>query len=190
RQMPLLSFVYPAYSWALVVLPLTQAAGWGVEMLSTPRAPRALIAALAVILLGALSLTRVVDIAPGTMFQIPVRTALVAALSRPGAWLALGLPLALAAATTVWIAFAARAGVARRGAAFIAALATCELLVTLPPTTWWPDSTVLASAPSNAVRFLQERLADGRFRMHGVAPSIGHPATPSLFGLRDVRAAP
>jgi len=187
REVPPLSMVYPAYSWALVTLPVTQAAGHGVAVLSTPRARGAVVAALVLVLLGALSLLFVTDLEPGTLFQLPVRRAVVSALGRPWGWLALALPLALALVVAVSIAFAARSGLSARSAGLIAGLAICELLVTIPPTIWWRDSRVLASPPSNAVRFLQEHLADGRFRMHAVAPSIGHPATPSLFGLADVR---
>lgn len=188
RQLPPLNYVYSWYSWALVSLPLTQAAGRGVAVISTPRARGAAIGALAVILAGALSLLLVNDLNPNTFFQFPARRALVGALGQPGGWLRLALPLVVTIAVAGWIAFAARAGVPARGAGLVAALAVCELLATVPPTSWWRDSTVLASPPSTAVRFLQERLADGRFRMLGVGPSIGHPATPSLFGLPDVRA--
>src|SRR5262249_6072599 len=58
----------------------------------------------------------------------------------------------------------------------------------LAPTIWWWDSKMLGAAPSEAVRFLQERL-DGRYRMVAV-PSrhLASPSTPSLFGLPDIRS--
>ena len=65
-------------------------------------------------------------------------------------------------------------------------LACVELVASLAPTVWWWGSNVLGAPPSQAVRFLRERL-DGRYRM--VAGSwVGSPSTPSLFGLPDLRA--
>ena len=188
RRIPPLTLIYPMYCAVLVALPLAQAAGRGVAILSTSRARAAVLTALALVLAGTLSLTRVEDLFPSSsFFSVPLRTILVRLLSQTEGQLRLAVPLAVATASTAWITFAARRGVTRRGAVLLAALATCELVATLPPTVWWPDSKVLASPSSPAVRFVQARLADGGSRILGVGEWIGHPATPSLFGLADIR---
>ncbi len=186
RMIPPLKFIYPMYCAVLISLPLAQASGRGVAVLSTPRARRAVLTALALVLAGALCLTRVNDFGDKSLFYFPLRSVLMRLLSQPGGQLRLALPLAVATAVAAWIT--ARTSVTRRGAALVVALAACELLATVPPTVWWSDSKVLASPPSPAVRFLQERLADGGSRMLGANEWIGQPATPSLFGLADIRA--
>src|SRR5262249_29000230 len=55
-RLPSLHFVYATYCWVLVALPLTQAAGRGVAVLMTPRAPRIVLAALGLIVIGVLGL--------------------------------------------------------------------------------------------------------------------------------------
>jgi hypothetical protein len=187
-RVPPLHFVYATYSWVLVALPLTQAAGRGVAVLVTPRAGRVVVVALGLVVLGVLWLLLVQDFVPGVGFlDFPMRSAFVTTLGRPSGWLRLVLPLAIAAVLAAWIVVAAPAGLSRRGAALVVALASVELVATLAPTVWWWDSKVLASPPSAAVRFLRERL-DGRYRMVAVPWLVGLPSTPSLFGLPDIRA--
>jgi hypothetical protein len=188
RRVPPLTFIYPMYCAVLVGLPLTQVAGRGVAVLSTLRARRAVLCALVLVLAGTFSLTRVDDLGDRSNFlYLPLRGVLLRLLSEPGGQLRLAVPLAVATGVAAWITFVARTGVTRRGAALVAALAACELLVTVPPTVWWRDSKVLASPPTPAVRFLQERLADGESRILGGGMWIGQPATPSLFGLAEIR---
>ena len=46
---------------------------------------------------------------------------------------------------------------------------------------------MLASPPSPAVRFLEDRLSDGGARMMAIPYLVGHPISPMLFGLADFR---
>jgi hypothetical protein len=187
NRVPPLHFVYPTYSWALVAVPLTQAAGGGVAVLMTPRAGRVVVVALGLVVLGVLWLLPHHYFLPGVgFFDKPIRSAFVTILGRPTGWLRLLLPLVVAATVAAWIAVTARTGLSRRGAALVIALASIELVVSLAPTVWWWDSKVLGAPPSPAVRFLREHL-DSRYRM--VASwVIGSPSRPSLFSLPDIRS--
>jgi hypothetical protein len=188
NRVPPLHFVYSTYCWALVALPLTQAAGGGVAVLTTPRARRVVVIALGLVVVGVLWLLPHLYFVPGVgFFDQPIHNALVKMLGRPTGWLRLVLPLVVATTVAVWIAVAGRAGLSRRGAALVVTLACVELIVSLAPTVWWRDSKVLGSPPSPAVRFLRERL-DNRYRMIAVPKWVmGFPNTPALFGLRDLR---
>src|SRR5262245_32828231 len=188
-RVPPLHFVYSTYCWALVALPLTQAAGGGVAVLMTPRARRVVVIALGLLVVGVLWLLPHLYFVPGLgFFDQSMHSALVKMLGRPTGWLRPLLPLVVATTVAVWIAVAGRAGLSRRGAALVVTLACVELVVSLAPTVWWWDSKVLGSPPSPAVRFLQERL-DNRYRMVAVPTWVlGFPNTPALFGLRDLRA--
>jgi len=188
NQVPPLHFVYSTYCWALVALPLTQAAGGGVAVLMTPRAGGVVVIALGLVVFGALWLLPHLYLVPGVgLFDTSMHNALVTMLGRPTGWLRLVLPLVVATTVAVWIAVAGRAGLSRRGAALVVALASVELVVSLAPTVWWRDSKVLGSPPSPAVRFLRGRL-DDRYRMVADSWLVGAPSTPSLFGLADIRS--
>jgi hypothetical protein len=187
RRVPPLHFVYATYCWVLVAVVLTQAAGRGVAVLAAAGARRVVAVALGLLVLGVLCFLLVNAFIPEAGFLDPsIRRAFMAALGRPGGWLRLALPLAVAA-VVAWTVAASRAGLARRGAFVVVALASAELVASVAPTVWWRDSNVLTSPPSRAVRFLREHL-DGRYRMVGVPWYVGYPSTPSLFGLPDIRA--
>jgi hypothetical protein len=188
-RLPLLEYVYPMYGWSLVTLPLTQAAGRGVTLFSTRGNRWVLLAALAVVLAGAWSLLHVWDAFPGTFFEFPVRKAFLASLDDSVGWLQLLMPLVLMPLAVVALVAALRTRFAVYCAIAASGLATLELLVSVAPVTWFPDSAVLGSAPSPAVRFLQEHLGAGDYRMLGSPRWLGNPGTPSLVGLADVRGA-
>jgi len=140
------------------------------------------------VVFGALWLLLHLYFVPGVgIFGTSMHNALVTMLGRPTGWLRLVLPLVVATTVAVWIAVAGRAGLSRRGAALVVALASVELVVSLAPTVWWRDSKVLGSPPSPAVRFLRGRL-DDRYRMVADSWLVGAPSTPSLFGLADIRS--
>ena len=148
-----------------------------------------LIAALAVVLVGASSLLRLQDVLPGTLMQFAVRQAFAASLGDWAGWLRLALPLALVPLIVVALVVGTGNGFGNHCAIAATAIAAVELLVSVAPTTWFPDSTVLASTPSPALRFLQEGLGRDQYRMLGWPRTLGLPITTSLFGLADVRGA-
>jgi hypothetical protein len=189
RTLPLLEYVYPMYAWSLVTLPLTQAAGRGVALLSARSGRSTLLAALAIVLAGASSLLSVHNVFPGSLLGFPARDAFLATLSEPFGALRLLLPLILVALAVVVLALGAGTRYARRCAVAGTLLASLELLISVAPVTWFPDSAVLGSTPSPALRFLQHHLAGGQYRMLAVPHTIGTPATPSLFDLADLRGA-
>lgn len=186
-RLPLLDNVYPMYAWSLVALPLTQAAGKGVDVLSMRRAWWTVLVALAVVLAGGSSLVSGWYVFSGTIFAFPLRGVFQASLEGWTGWLCLVLPLALLPCVVVGLLVAARTRFGDRCALAATVLGALELLCCLAPTTWFPDSNVLGSPPSPAVRFLQQGLDGGQYRMLGSPRSLGLPATPSLFGLADVR---
>ncbi|MFI5372967.1 MAG: hypothetical protein ACHQ52_15550, partial [Candidatus Eisenbacteria bacterium] len=183
-DLPLLHYVYPMYTWSLVALPLTQAAGQGVAIVSMRSGRWTLLAALAVVLAGASSLIFVQDV---TLLALPVRKVLLASLGDWAGWLCLVLPLALLPLVVVALVVGTRTRLGERCAIAATALATLELLVSVAPTAWFPDSAVLGSSPSPALRFLQQGLRGDQYRMLGSPRTFGWPAAPSLFGLADVR---
>jgi hypothetical protein len=93
-----------------------------------------------------------------------------------------------AAAAVVGLGFVLRLARLSRlaGAALILAI-LCERLMIDLPRTRQPASTVLASPPPPAVRFLQTRMRGERARMVGLPHRVGYPVTPMLFGLADIR---
>lgn len=195
RHLPLLRDVWPNYCWSLLALPLSQAAGQGVATLETPGERWVLLASLAVVLAGSSSLFLLQDASTHLLLVngvdlaivLPVRQAFLAEIADRAGWLRLAVPTTLVTTVVVGLVAWKPTHLTRR-AALVTGLAALELLVTLAPTTWYADSKVLASAPSAAVRFLQERLAAGRYRMLGWPKFLGAPSAPSLFGLPDVRA--
>jgi hypothetical protein len=185
-QLPGLDLILPFYTWALVSLPLTQAAGAAVMRLDTERGRRALLFACVLVLAVAPSLLLIGN--PRTFrgelrFDIALRTA----LDSRAAWLRLMVPF-LVTGTAVASCYALRAG---RPALWcprgFAAIAVAELMVfsfTYPP---FARSAILADGPSPTVRFLQQRLDDGGARFTGQSNSLGRGLTPMLYGLADAR---
>jgi hypothetical protein len=187
-SLPLVRYVYPMYAWSLVALPATQAAGRGVAVLSL-RGRWTLLVALAIVAAGALSLIVVPDVMPGTLFAFPLRTVLLASVDEWNGWLCLVLPLVLAPLVVIALVVGMRTRFAPHCALAATVVAAIELLVCVAPTTWFPDSRVLGSAPSPQLQFLQQGLRGERYRMLGWPQTVGLPATPTLFGLTDVRGA-
>src|SRR5262249_55921926 len=127
--LPLLQYVYPMYGWSLATLPLTQAAGRGVALLSTRGSEWVVLAALAVVLAGASSLMYLQDFLPGTTFQFLVRKAFLASLDDWAGRLRLVLPLVLITLTVVALVAGARTRFGGRCAIAATVLVTLELLV-------------------------------------------------------------
>jgi hypothetical protein len=188
RQLPLLREVWPPYCWSLLALPLSLAAGRGVATIATAGERRIILVALALVLAGTSSLVLLQNSSLSVWaVVVPIRDVFLGALAESAGWARFALPLALVAAVLALLT-RTPARVGRRCALVVTGLSGLELLVTLAPAAWYADTTVLASPPSAAVRFLQERLAGGQYRMLG-SPTVGVPSTPSLFGLRDVCGA-
>jgi hypothetical protein len=163
------------------------AAGLGVATIEAGIERRTVLAALALVLAGMPPLLLI----PGASLAelglaLPIRDVFLGALAEPGGWARLAMPIALAVAVLLLVS-AAPPGLRGRCALVVTGLCALELLVTLAPAAWYADTRVLASPPSAAVRFLQEHLVGGQYRMLA-APAVGRPSTPSLFGLRDVRS--
>jgi hypothetical protein len=183
RRLPLLQYVYPMYCWPLVALPLAQAAGHGVAAVAVGRERRIVVAALAIIFVGALSLFLVEDYRAPYPFGLMVQRVFLHALATRTGWVRLALPFFLTLGLLLVVASLRRR---QRWSAAVAALAVVELGASISPAAWFRDSQVLTAAPSAAVRFLQERLGVAE-RMLGVPLEVGYPNTPSLFGLADMR---
>ncbi len=183
QTLPGLHLILPTNAWPLVVLPLTQALGRGVETLSTPRGRRlALIAGVAVILVGGSSLMLVKD-APPKMFASSLR----AAVAEPGGWVRLAWPAAFAAAVLAACVGLQRMRFASWCAFGLTVAIVLELAITMVPFTRQPPTRALSSAPSPAVQFLRHALASGDARMTGIPYVVGYPLTPMLFELPDLR---
>jgi hypothetical protein len=174
-DLPVVRLILPFYGLPLVALPLSQAAGRGVEVLTAVPARVLGLAAVAPILL-CLALWLVC--APGAGLALAVTLA-----KTPLPWL---IPAVTVLLTAVALA-ARRSRVAWFVAPAMTILIICERLIANAPQLRQPTSEVLASPPSPPVRFLQDRLADGTGRMIGVPHRVGYPVTPMLFGLADVR---
>jgi hypothetical protein len=185
-RLPLVRYVYPMYAWSLVALPLTQAAGRGVAALDVRGEHWKVLIGVAATLAGAISLVLVHDVRPGSVFAFPLRRVFLDALAADGGWLRLALPLVLLPLLVGALVVGTRKS-ARYCIPLTTGLAALEILMLIVPTTWFRDSVVLGSPPSPAVRFLQQRLQGGQYRMLGDTVTPGGPATPSLFGLPDVR---
>jgi hypothetical protein len=80
-----------------------------------------------------------------------------------------------------------RIGLAHVAAPGFVALMALEQLWTMVPFTLKPASTVLRAPPSPAIQFLQHGVATGGGRMIGIPYLVGHPISPMLFGLPDLR---
>jgi hypothetical protein len=186
-QLPGVSIILPKYAGILVVLPLTQALGAGVEALRDERRGRALGVALALVLAGVASLRLVQNISVPSGV-LPLRDALDGALGAAGGRLRLALPLS-AAATVVGLWWVLRG---RRAARWIplgaVLLAIAEQVLLWPAILSHERSQALRSDPSRAVRALQAALAGYEARFTGVPVVVGHGLTPMLHGLRDVRS--
>jgi len=183
HQAPGLRFVLPTYVWPLVSLPLTQACGAAVDALSSTKGRRAALAALGVVCAGFVLLSLVVDEEPFFLYATILRTA----LSEPGGWMRLVLPPISVLAVLVACFAMRHMRVARGQAVGVAVLVVLEELLVVAPLARERPSTVLAAPPSPAVRFLQVALASGDGRIVGVPYTLGHPLTPMLFGLPDIR---
>jgi len=188
-RLPLVHYIYPMYAWSLVTLPLTQAAGRGVAVLSLRGGRWTILAALAVVAAGASSLLFVYDVMPGTLLAFPVRQVLFDSLDVWNGWLRLVLPLVIAPLVVIALVVATRTRWAPHCALAATVVATLELLVGVAPTTWFPDSSVLRSPPSPPLRFLQQGLGAEQYRMLAWPGTLGLPATPTLFGVPDIRGA-
>jgi hypothetical protein len=188
-RLPLLQYVYPMYAFSLVVLPLTQAAGRGVAVLSERRERWPILAALALVLVGASSLFLVQDVAPGSLLAVPMRKNFLASLGDWAGRLRLALPLLSVSLIAIALAVAMRTRVGNRCALAAVVLAPVELLLFVAPTAWFPDTEVLAAPPSPALRFLRRNLDADRYRMLASPHTLGLPVTPALFGLSDVRGS-
>ena len=173
RDHTYLRYILSLYAWPLVLLPLTQAAGRGVEMLTSLK-PRRIVLASASSLIACLAIWIVCGVDP--LEVLPGR-----------AFLQLLVPPA-AAVGILSLGFALRRSRLARwfGPALILAI-VCERLLADTPQLRQPASAVLTSPPPPAVRFLQSRLAAERARMVGVPHRVGYPLTPMLFGLPDMR---
>ena len=168
-------YILSFYAWPLIVLPLTQAAGRGVEMLPSLK-PRQIALASAGSLIACLGLWIASGVNPLGVLA-GQRGILLQLLGPPMAAVAV-LSLAFALRGSRWARWC--------GPALIVAI-VCERLFAVIPTLRQKGSPVLTSPPSPAVRFLQPRLTADRARMVGVPYRIGYPLTPMLFGLADIR---
>ena len=173
RDHTFLLYILPIYSWPLILLPLTQAVGRGVEML-TSLTPRQIGLASAGSLVACLALWIACGVNPFSMLP-------------PTAFGRLLIPAAAAVAILVLGAALRRSRVARYVAPALILAIVCERILAATPQLRQPASTVLASAPAPAVQFLQSRLAAAPWRMAGVPYRVGYPLTPMLFGLPDIR---
>jgi hypothetical protein len=173
RDHTFLRYILTLYAWPLVLLPLTQAAGRGIEML-TALTPRQIVLASAGSLIACLALWITCGVNP--LAVLPGRAFLQLLLPPAAAVVVLGLCFALR-----------RSRLARCCAPALILAIVCERLLADTPQLRQPASAVLASPPPPAVRFLQTRLAAAQARMVGVPHRVGYPLTPMLFGLPDVR---
>lgn len=188
-HLPFLQYVYPTYAWVLVTLPLSQAAGHGISLLAARRGRVAILVGLVLTLVGASSLVYVRDAFPGSFLEFPVRRTFLALLAERSGWLILLGPIVAVAASVVVLAIGAGSRFAHRCMIAATGFAAIELMLSLAPVTWFPDSRVLGAAPSSAVRFLQQRLGGDEYRMLGFPRTVANPATSSFYGIADVRGA-
>jgi hypothetical protein len=181
--MPGLAYVLPNYTWGLVALPLTQAAAVAADRLDRPLGRRILLGA-AVVGAGAIVWLVRARHAPtwnksfGRVLDAAIRTHHMAQIV---VFPVLALLLALA------LFGIARTRFARLAVFAPLAVVTVEGMLAMKPLIGQATSSVLASPPSPAVRFLQDRLADDRFRLTGYPTSEGRLHTLELVGLPDLR---
>jgi hypothetical protein len=187
RQIPPLGDVWPPYSWSLLALPLSIAAGWGVAAVETRADRWTLLIALILFLAGSSSLVFLQNSSLSLLvLKVPIRDVFLHELGNAAGWVRLVLPIALAMAVVI-LAAAAPVRLGRHCALLVTGLCALELIVTLAPTAWYDDAKVLGLPPSPPVLFLQKRLAGNQFRMLGT-PTFGRPSTTALFGLQDVNS--
>jgi hypothetical protein len=180
HSLPAVRFIQPVYAVPLVVLPFTQAAGRGIEVLACVRRRQiALASGVSVVGFGLMWVLCPPDMSSALQFVRSLGVATVVAhLMVPVVAAAGVLSLASMLPRTPW---APRLGLA------MTALIVCEQVAETAPRFRQPVSGVIGdSSPSSAVRFLQTRLAAGDSRMIGV-PLVGSPLAPMLFGLPDLR---
>ena len=183
HQIPLVRYVLAGYGLPLLVLPLTQAAGRGLEVVTSPGGRRTAALALAIVAIASGSLLLLRDDGLAFPWTLRLWTTFRSVVSQPGGLARLVLPPAIALAAIVAVP-----GLGRRAVPAVGTVAVLELLVIMWPFAWRPESAVLGAPPSPPIAFLRSRLGGGDGRI--VAPvAIGRPITPSLFGLPDVRAA-
>jgi hypothetical protein len=162
--LPGFRLILPMYAWPLVALALAQAAGSGVRALSGPGSLRA----------GGIALVLLLGLALALVSGAPFAARTV-------------LPVVAAAIVLAACTLARRTWLARFVGAALVTLAIGEHVLTMRPLVLHPASAVLASPPSPAVRFLQERSAGGDARLIGIPYVVGHPLSPMLYGLADLR---
>lgn len=181
---PVLKFILPQYGWPLVILPLTQSAGRGLDALSTRRGIVRLLVALA-LTTAACALVWAIPTGPESRAALGHlgRRALETAAGQARLF---GPPLAMLLAAL--LCFVAARRWAYAGALIAGATAVSEAALTMSSYLTDPASVVLRSPPSPAVRFLQNRLAGGDARLLGVPFRMGMPNSPLLFGLPDFRS--
>jgi hypothetical protein len=179
HSLPAVRYIQPVYAVPLVVLPLTQAAGRGVEVLTCIRRRQiALVSASSVVGLGLMWLLCQPDMSSAVQFirSLGARTFLTRLMA----------PVVAAAGVLSLASMLPRIPWAARLALAMTALIAWERMAATAPGFRQPISGVVESSPTPAVRFLQVRLAAGDFRMIGV-PHIGSPLAPMLFALPDLR---
>ncbi len=183
-EAPGLHLILPTYAWTLVALPLTQAVGHGVDILSTARGRRVGLVALVLCFAGALGLWLASETGLGPKaFAALVRSTL--ANPRNVAAFLVGPVFAIAVLASCFAL--QRSRLASWTALVLAISIVLEQMVTMFPLVQQQPSAVLSGPSSPALRFLQERLAAEDGRMHGVTERVGYPLTPMLFGLPDLR---
>lgn len=173
RDHTFLRYILSIYGWPLVLLPLTQAAGRGVEMLTSLK-PRQIVLASAGSLIACLTLWIASAVNPFAVLPGRVFIRLLIPPAAAVAILSLGFELR-------------RSRLAAYCAPALILAIVCERLLAATPQLRQPASPVLSSPPPPAVRFLQTRLAAEPARMVGVPHRVGYPLTPMLFGLSDIR---
>ena len=193
--------ILPLYAWALVVLPLTQAAGTALQTAAGRRGRRAIALAL-VLTLAAIPVLLV----SWNVLWLPLALVPKLAFGTVDGALRLLLPCAAVVATVLALARAA-AGVSARRAipVALAVLAVAELWWLWAPFLQQPASRTLVGAPPPAVAFLRQALAAGDARFIGlsgdrrraysglpavaVAESPGRWLSPMLFELPAANGA-
>jgi hypothetical protein len=179
HSLPAVKYIQPVYAVPLVVLPLTQAAGRGVEVLTCIGRRRiALVSAGALIGLGLMWLLAPSDMSSTLQFvrSLGARTFLTRLMA----------PVGAAAGVLSLASMLPRIPWAGRLALAMTALIAWERIAATAPSFRQPVSGVVGSSPTPAVRFLQGRLAAGDSRMIGVS-QVGSPLALMLFGLPDLR---
>jgi hypothetical protein len=185
-DLPALHFVLPYYAWALVALPLTQAAGTAVEEFPSLAGRRAVCIGLAVAWIGLVSLVWVADVHSSLGASL-LRSTWREVVAAPAGMLRLAWPPLCATVAVGACAALRRTRFAALSGGGLGVVAAAELLLLWPTWLQHPTSSVLDAEPSPAVRFLQQQLAGGTFRGMAIPPEVGLPMTPLQYGIRDLR---